>query len=190
MEPNVPPNARWQAITLQSLPVLGGAVVIGVLSGQILVAFQERLFDIPVLLALVPAVNGIGGNVASVLGSRVASGMHFGGLWSNGARGFRRDVGAALLLGACSFAFLGLLAVVGGPLLGIDVPVAAWRLLMTTLLAGTLLVLLMVGLVILLGILSHRRGWDADNLVVPVLTTAVDTLGIVILLLSALVIGL
>ena len=185
MESRVPPNARWQAITLQSLPVLGGAVVIGVLSGQILVQFQDRLFDVPVLLALVPAVNGIGGNVGSILGSRVSSGLHLGGLWSNHGRGFKRDVTASLVLAAVTFAFLGAFAHVAAPLLGIPVTLRIADLVLATLLAGLGLMLVMVVLVILVGMLSHRYGWDPDNVVVPVLTTAGDTLGIVFLLLSA-----
>ncbi len=100
-------------ITLQSLPVLTGAVVIGVLSGQVLAAFQDRLLAVPILLALVPAVNGIGGNVGSILGARVASGLHFGGLMSNRGRGFRRDVTASVTLAAVTFAFMGLAAGLG-----------------------------------------------------------------------------
>jgi mgtE-like transporter len=165
-------------------------MAIGILAGQLLAQFQDRLLAIPVLLALVPAVNGVGGNVGSILGARVSSGLHFGGLWSNKARGFRRDVTAALLLTFISFSFLALVAGFAGPLLGIRVPVSLLDLFATTVLAGALLAAVMVLLVILVGVLSHRYGWDPDNLVVPVLTTAVDALGIVCLLTAALVIGL
>ncbi len=190
MQADVPPTATWRAITLQSLPVLGGAVVIGVLSGQILVAFQDRLFDVPVLLALVPAVNGIGGNVGSILGSRVASGLHLGGLWSNGGHGFRRDATASLILAAATFSFLGAFAHVIAPVLGIPVTLRFQDLVLVTLLAGLGLMLVMVVLVILVGWLSHRFGWDPDNVVVPVLTTAGDTLGIVFLLAAGGVVGI
>ncbi len=190
MEANVPAHATWKTITLHSLPVLGGAVLIGVLSGQILVHFQDRLFDIPVLLALIPAVNGIGGNVGSVLGSRVASGLHLGGLWSNNARGFKRDILASLVLAAATFAFLGAFARLAAPFLGIRITLGLGEIVLVTLLAGLGLMLVMVVLVILVGMLSHRYGWDPDNVVVPVLTTAGDTLGIVFLLLSAGAIGL
>jgi mgtE-like transporter len=170
---------------LEGLPVLTGALLIGILSGQVLARFQDRLLAIPILLALVPAVNGVGGNVGSVLGARVASGMHMGGLWSNKARGFRRDLAAAILLAGAAFAFLAVLAWGLGPLLGVRVPVSLGSLLATTLFAGAMLAGTMILLVILVGMLSHRYGWDPDNVVVPVLTTAVDALGIVFLLLSA-----
>ncbi len=187
---SVQPNADWRTITRQSLPVLLGAVVIGVLAGQILTWYQDRLVAVPVLLALVPAVNGIGGNVGSILGSRVASGLHLGGLWSNGARGFRRDVVASLILALITFTFLGLAAFVVGPFLGVAVPVSITALAATTLLAGVGLIIVMVLLVIVVGMLAHRNGWDPDNLVVPVLTTAGDTLGIVFLLVAGEVVGL
>lgn len=186
----VPANADWKAITKQSLPVLMGAIVIGVLSGQILVWYQDKLLAIPVLLALVPAVNGIGGNVGSILGARVASGLHLGGLWSNGAKGFRRDVAASLVLALLTFTFLGLFASWTGPLLGVESPISALDLAATTLLAGLGLILVMIVLVVVVGMLAHRYGWDPDNTMVPVLTTAGDTLGILFLLVAGEVVGI
>ncbi len=185
-----PPTYHWMRITLQSLPVLTGAVVIGVLSGQVLAAFQDRLLAVPILLALVPAVNGIGGNVGSILGARVASGLHFGGLMSNRGRGFRRDVTASVTLAAVTFAFMGLAAGLGHSLMGVRVPVNVGKLMLATFLAGLLLVIAMVILVMIVGWLSYRRGWDPDNVVVPVLTTAGDTLGIIFLLFAAAVVRL
>ncbi len=184
------PVYHWRRITIQSLPVLLGAVVIGVLAGQILALYQDRLFSVPILLALVPAVNGIGGNVGSILGARVASGLHFGGLWSNQARGFRRDVAASVILAAATFLFLGVAASLSAPILGISGPTPLLRLAATTLLAGVALVVAMIILVIVVGMLAHRRGWDPDAVVVPVLTTAGDTLGILFLLASGALIGL
>jgi len=181
---------HWRTITLHSLPVLFGAVAIGVFAGQILAFAKDDLLRVPVLLALVPAVNGIGGNVGSILGARVASGLHVGGLWSNRGRGFRRDVTASLILALITFSFLGIVAGVLAPPLGLDLNVDIAVLGLTTLLAGTWLVGAMVLLTIVVGMLSHRHGWDPDNIVVPVLTTAGDTLGILFLLLSAQVIGL
>lgn len=186
----VPANADWRTITKQSLPVLLGAIVIGVLSGQILVWYQDRLLAIPVLLALVPAVNGIGGNVGSILGARVASGLHLGGLWSNGARGFRRDIAASMILAVFTFTFLGLFASWTGPLLGVESPISTLDLATTTLLAGLGLILVMVVLVVVVGMLAHRYGWDPDNTMVPVLTTAGDTLGILFLLVAGEVVGI
>lgn len=181
---------QWLRITLASLPVLLGAVVIGVLAGQLLGYYQERLLAIPILLALVPAVNGIGGNVGSVLGARVSSGLRFGGLWSNGAAGFRRDVTASIILAVVSFTFLGAFAFVVAPLMGVAAPVTFTQLALTTLLAGVALIVVMLVLVVVVGMLTHRFGWDPDTLVVPVLTTAGDTLGIVFLLLAGGLVGL
>lgn len=188
--PPADPRNTWWMLTVRSLPVLLGAVVIGVLAGQLLAFYEDRLLALPVLLALVPAVNGIGGNVGSVLGSRVASGLHVGGLWSNQARGFRTDLGASLILTVVTFTFLGAFAYLAGPLLGLEVAVTFPGIVATTLLAGLALILVMMLLVVVVGMLAHRYGWDPDNLVVPVLTTAGDTLGIVFLLLAGEVVGL
>lgn len=189
MSGSLPPDAGWWAITRTSLPILLGAVVIGVVAGQLLVASREQLIAVPILLALIPAVNGIGGNIGSVLGARVASGLHFGGLWSNKARGFRSDVVASVILTIATFTFLGFLAFFAGDLLGVDVNVPLMRIAAATLLAGVLLIVMMVILVIIVGMLAHRFGWDPDTLVVPALTTAGDILGIVFLLLSWRLVG-
>ncbi len=181
----VPLRADWRTITKQSLPVLTGALFIGILAGQVLVRFQDRLLELPILLALIPAVNGIGGNVGSILGSRVASGLHFGGLWSNRAKGFRRDVIASVILTIIAFTFLGVVAYVAAPLLGAASPVRFLDLVLTTLVAGIAIMIVMIVLVIFVGMLSHRYGWDPDNVVVPVLTSAGDAVGIVFLLLAA-----
>lgn len=183
-------NATWWSITRASLPVLLGAVVIGVLAGQILVASRDQLLAVPILLALIPAVNGIAGNIGSVLGARVASGLHFGSIWSNRGAGFRRDVSASVILTLVTFTFLGFLAGLAGPLLGVDVNVPLIPLALTTMLAGAMLIVMMVILVIVVGMLAHRFGWDPDTLVVPALTTAGDILGIVFLLLSWRLVGL
>lgn len=189
MSRGLPHDAGWWTITRASLPVLLGAVVIGVFAGQLLVASQDQLLAVPVLLALVPAVNGIGGNIGSVLGARVASGLHFGGIWSNGGRGFRRDASASFILTLVTFTFLGALAHLAGPALGVDVQVPLLRLALTTLLAGAMLITTMVILVIIVGMLAHRFGWDPDTIVVPTLTTAGDIFGIVFLLLSWRLVG-
>lgn len=185
----IPHDAGWWTITRMSVPVLLGAVVLGVLGGQLLVASRDQLIAVPILLTLIPAVNGVSGNIGSVLGARVASGLHFGGIWSNGGRGFRRDVSAAIILAIVTFTFLGFLAALAGPLLGVDVNVPLLRLALTTLLAGAMLITMMVILVIIVGMLAHRFGWDPDTLVVPALTTAADILGIVFLLLSWRLVG-
>ncbi len=185
MARGVPVSADWRTITRQSLPVLTGALFIGIFAGQILARYEDRLLELPLLLALIPAVNGIGGNVGSILGSRVASGLHVGGLWSNRARGFRRDLIASLILAATAFTFLGIVAYVAAPLLGAASPVRFVDLVLTTLVAGIAIMVVMIVLVILVGMLSHRYGWDPDNVVVPVLTSAGDAVGIVFLLLAA-----
>ncbi len=74
--------------------------------------------------------------------------------------------------------------------MGVSVPVNVGKLMLATFLAGLLLVFAMVILVMVVGWLSYRRGWDPDNVVVPVLTTAGDTLGIIFLLFAAAVVRL
>lgn len=165
-------------ILAESIPVLTVLVAIGVAAGQLLATSEDALLAVPVLLAIVVPINAASGMVGAVLGSRVSTGLHTGSLLGNKALQFRRDVAATFILGAAVF---GTLALFGMLLAVVDQSGTAslFRNLLL-IVAGTAGILIagMVLLVIVLGALSFRMGWDPDNVVVPTVTTGGDLLGI------------
>ena len=68
----------WKIIVKHGLPLLTLAVLIEIIAGQILLGKQEMLLVFPVFLISIPVINSISGNVGSVLGARLASGLHVG----------------------------------------------------------------------------------------------------------------
>lgn len=165
-------------------------VTIGIGAGQLLASSEEALVTVPILLVLVPAINAASGMVGAVLGARVATGLHTGSLLSKGALQFRRDVAATIIIGAVTFGVLGVAAIVGAEFMGLQGATLLADLALVLAGTGVFLVVGMILIVILVGTLSFRLGWDPDNIVVPVVTTAGDLLGVTSFILMVQWVGL
>lgn len=179
-----------RGILREQIPVLVLAVGIGILAGQILATREAALIAIPVLLILVPPVNNAAGMIGSVLGARVSTGLHTGSLLSDGARQFRRDVAATLILGIFTFLGLAALAVLAAIALGERSGHLLADLVVIVGGAGTLLIVGMLLIVILIGTLSFHMGWDPDNIIIPVVTASGDIIGIASLIVMVQWVGL
>jgi len=68
----------WKKIVKHGLPLLTVTILIEIFAGQILQGKQESLLLFPVFLISIPVINSISGNIGSVLGARLASGLHVG----------------------------------------------------------------------------------------------------------------
>lgn len=174
-----------RGIVRESAPLLAALTVVQVVAGQTLNLESGQLLGAPVLLVLVPAVNAVGGNVGSILGARVSSGLHLGSieptlaseaLWDNVAR--------ALLVGIATFVFLAFVVHVGAPLMGVEPTLTLTDLLLLLLLTGFLLTASLAAVAVATALLAFRRGMDPDNAVIPVVTSIGDLLGIVWLIVA------
>ena len=176
---------------MESAPLLIFLLALEVLVGQLLNS-RESLISIPVILALIPVINGVGGNIGSVLGARLASGLHMGYIDTN-LRGqeLKQNVTGTLILGLISFSILGVLLYVILPVLGIGVEVIGFGKLMIIMVgSGLLLTVTLIVLSLIAAIYSFKRGLDPDNYVIPIVTTSGDVLGITSLLLIVYLIGI
>ena len=63
-----------------SIPILTIAVCLEVFAGQLLQSGQNMLLLFPVFFISVPVINSVGGNIGSILGARIASGLHVGSI--------------------------------------------------------------------------------------------------------------
>lgn len=174
----------------ESIPVLTLSIVIGILAGQILSTKEESLLLVPLLLVLIPPINNAAGMLGSVLGARVSTGLHSGSLFANGARQFRRDVLAIFVLGIATFALLGALAFGSGLTFAPTAPDDLADVVVAVIASGAVLLIGMVTVVIVIGSLSFRLGWDPDNVIIPVVTATGDILGIGSLILMVQWVGL
>ncbi len=171
-------------ILKESVPVLSITAAISVLSGLFLGNNEELLKALPGILIIVPSFMAINGNISSVLASRLSSALHMGLIKPN----FRRsetltvNVHSMLIISVISFIILGL---AGGALNGfLGAEVGTFLMFpLITVTAGFITVVVLIILAIISSYLIYRNGLDPDNVVVPVLTTIGDFVGISVLLL-------
>lgn len=167
------------------------AVVIEIFAGQILQGRQDMLILFPVFLISIPVINSIGGNIGSVLGARLASGLHVGYITiSLKDKEMHENLFYSLLIGFITYIILAIviyyLALLGGLRMGIGL-IEFVAILVST---GFLLICVVALMSVLTAFLSFKRGLDPDDVVAPVVTTVGDTLGIIFLFLLIGVVGI
>jgi mgtE-like transporter len=167
----------------ESLPVLTICAAISILSGLFLGSNEDLLRMLPGILIIVPSFMSVNGNISSVVTSRLSSALHMGLLKPH----FRRSeilgmtVHAMLIVAVLSFIVLGLVAGMVNSFLGSGVAVIMFPLI--TLTAGLITVLILMFTSIFTSYMVYSHGIDPDNVVVPILTTVGDFVGISVLLL-------
>jgi len=181
----------WKKIVKHGLPLLTVAVVIEIFAGQILQGRQDMLILFPVFLISIPVINSVGGNIGSVLGARLASGLHVGYITiSLKDKEMHENLFYSLLIGFITYIILAIviyyMALLGGLRMGIGL-IEFVAILVST---GFLLICVVVLMSVLTAFLSFKRGLDPDDIVAPVVTTVGDTLGIVFLFLLIGVVGI
>lgn len=162
------------------LPILVALSVLQMGSGYILETLQETYLGNPTLLVLVPVMIGTGGNLGSILSSRLSTRVHLGliefsvrdeALWTNAV--------AAMALAATVFTALGFAAYAVGRLVARPMPLA--DLLVISVVSGLSLTVVAILLSIGVTYVSYRLGLDPDDTTIPVVTNVADVLGVVIL---------
>lgn len=167
----------WKSIFEDSYPILTIAAFIGITGGQILNSIESLLIEIPVLLFLIPVINSVGGNLGTVLGARVSSGLHSGNILSElGDKEMKENMFISFLVGAITYSALALGVLAAST--NISLGLVVIELMAVIIGAGLILTTGIILLTILVSIWSYRKRLDPDNIVVPVVTTCGDFIGI------------
>jgi mgtE-like transporter len=170
---------RWTGIVRQSLPALVFLLVFNLVAGQILNANEVIFLAAPFLLILVPVINGVGGNVGTVLGARITSGLYTGTLSVRLTdRGLQAQIRDALVLYVLTFTLLAIFIYGAAVGLGVTPPFGVEVLLFLMLTTGLMLAGVLILVTLAVALLSFSRGLDPDNFITPVVTTMGDLLGI------------
>jgi len=173
---------QMKKILMESIPLLTVLMIIEIFGGQVLNSQLERFVVFPILLMFIPVINGVCGNIGSILGARVSSGLHVGYITPDfRGKELRENMIGIVLLALLTFCFLGCLVYVIS---------TSFKLVFIMMGAGLLLTLGMICLCIPTAMISFRKGIDPDNVVIPILTTGADVLGILCLLLMIKLVGI
>lgn len=177
-------------IVFESYPVLLACAIIGLFAGYMLNAQIEKIKGAPIILLMIPPINGIGGNIGSILGARLASALHMGTAEPKfkGQKVLSGNISASVFMSVGIFSFVSLSIFAIAYMLGM-VFVSSIRFMLTFLIASMMLVPVIVFATIASAFISFTKGFDPDNVVIPIVTSIVDLLGVTCLLIAVKIVG-
>jgi mgtE-like transporter len=178
-------------VVRESTPILLVAGIIDVVAGLTIEHRLESFLAYPVLLVLVPPFFEDTGALGSVLSSRLASKLHLGIIEPKARpqRAARDDFVLIALLAVPVFVFVGLSADVVGVIFGYDSP-GFLRVVAVSLMGGLLATAVAIPVAYYSSVATYRLGLDPDNYGVPILTSSMDLVGAVTLVLAIIVVGI
>lgn len=182
------PAAR--TIIRESLPILLIAGTVDLFAGVFVEARLENFVRLPALLILIPPILGNAGGLGGLLASRLTSKLHLGVVTPRGrpeAVAFL-DSSIVFLIGVAVFPLLGLAAEVLAGATGLASP-GLGRMVGVATFAGLMATLLAVVVAYYAAAATYRLGLDPDNHSLPLITSSLDFLGVVALVLGLVVFG-
>jgi mgtE-like transporter len=172
----------WKKIVKHGLPLLLVAVIIEIFAGQILQGRQELLIIFPVFLISIPVINSVAGNIGSVLGARLASGLHVGYVTLNFKdKEMHENLVYSLGIGFITYFILAIVIYLVALFGNLAEDIALIEFVAIVVITGFLLVCVVALVSVLTAFISFKRGLDPDDMVAPVVTTVGDVMGIVFL---------
>lgn len=175
---------NWKKIVKNSIPLLTICACIEIFAGQILQGNQEFLIGLPIFLISIPVVNSVGGNIGSVLGARLASGLHVGYITLSAKdKKMHENLVTSILMGILVYLLLSIIIYYGVLFGSLHTEPMISLIKYTSIVvgAGVLLVCIICLVSVLTAFWSFKKGLDPDDTVAPVVTTVGDTLGILFL---------
>ena len=172
----------WIKIIRFGLPLLTICVLIEIFAGSILQGGQNILIDIPIFLISIPVINSVGGNIGSILGARLASGLHVGSITLNlEDKHMHENVFTSILLGICSYVILAIVIYYIGTFTGTTKGIELIPYLIIFIGTGVFLICILTFVSVFSAFISYKKGIDPDDVVAPLVTTFGDTIGIMLL---------
>lgn len=173
----------------QSIPVLLVALLLGILAGQIL-NLASSIVIIPWVLFSIPLVNGIGGNLGTILGARLSSALHLGSISPRlEGEDLEDELLTGVTLGIITYVSLAFVSMVVAPVLGVEMPINLVKLGVLVAFSGILLTFVVLAISMLSAVYSFRFGVDPDNSVAPLTASSGDVAGIMCIILVLQVVG-
>jgi mgtE-like transporter len=172
-----------EAIVAATFPLLVVLTVVELWGGLVLNAGQAVLTRYPSLLTLVPGIIAVAGNLGSVLASRLSTAFHLGTLsFDPNDDDLAGNALATFALAATLFPAVGAGAWVARVALG-DVELALGTVVFIAAASGVLLAFVAVAIAVTATYAAYQFQLDPDDVVIPVVTTTCDVLGVVVFLL-------
>jgi mgtE-like transporter len=178
-------------ILRESIPVLALAGAVDVLAGLFVEARLDRFLVYPVLLVLIPPFLESAGALGGILSSRLGSKLHLGVLSPRGRPEAVAllDATIVFLFAVVMFLLTGLAADAVAALVGLASP-GGLVVIGVSLLAGLIATILAVGVAYYTAVASYRLGLDPDNYGIPLITSSMDFIGVIAIIVALTAFGL
>lgn len=181
----------FRRVVRGSLTILILAGLIDVIAG---LTIEQRLHDFlayPGLLVLIPPFLEDSGALGGILSARLSSKLHLGTIPPQAIPGIRswEDIALTYILGVPVFFFLGLSSTLVSAAVGLATP-GLLQMLALTMLAGAIATTGAVFVAYYTAMLSFRHGLDPDNYGIPAVTSSMDLIGAIALIMSMIWLGI
>ena len=172
-------------ILRESIPVLLIAGFIDIVAGLTIQGQLDSFVRYEALLVLIPPFLEDTGALGSVLSSRLASKLHLGIIEpvSVPQRAARDDFAIVAMLGIPVFALVAVSADIASIVFGKTSP-GVLNMIGVSLIGGLVAVLFAMGIAYYGSIATYRLGLDPDNYGVPLMTSSMDFIGVVALIIA------
>jgi mgtE-like transporter len=178
-------------IVRESVPVLVVAGTIDIVAGLTIEKRFSSFITYPALLVLVPPFLEDSGALGGILSARVATKLHLGTLdtrrWR--LRAVADDVLLVFLYAVPVFLLLGVSADIASAIAGLESP-GSLEMIAASMLAGAVATTFAVLVGFYGAVASYRLGLDPDNHAIPIVTSSLDLVGAVALILAIVSLGL
>lgn len=181
----------FRRIVRGSLGILMVAGLIDVVAGMTIDQRLEHFLTYPGLLVLIPPFLEDAGALGGILSARLSSKLHLGSIPTQAIPSGRswEDILMTYILGVPVFFFVGLSGTVVSHAVGLETP-GLGSMLALTLIAGAIATTGAVFVAYYTAMISFRFGLDPDNYGIPVVTSSMDLIGAVALILSMVWLGI
>jgi mgtE-like transporter len=178
-------------IMIESFPILILAGTVDVFAGLTIENRFESFLAYPALLVLVPPFLEDSGALGSILTARLSTKLHLGTLVRSRApwRAASEDILLVYVYAVPVFFLLGLSADLASWVAGLDSP-GSVEMVLVSLLGGLFATTSAVFVGYYAAIATHRLGLDPDNHGVPIVTSSLDLLGALSLILAIVMLGI
>jgi mgtE-like transporter len=178
-------------ILRESLPILALAGTVDLLAGLVVEARLDRFLILPALLVLIPPYLEGEGALGAILSSRLASKLHLGVVsprlrpealaWL--------DASIVFLFSVVNSVLTGVAAHLAARLIGLESP-GLVDMIGITVVAGLIATIPVIVVAYYTAVATFRLGLDPDNHGIPMITSAMDFVGVISLVLALLAYGI
>ena len=184
-------GGNWKDTVRETSPLIAIMMLVEVSGGGMMQASSAIFVGFPIILSLVPLINALGGNIGSIVGSRLASGLHLGAIkpaLKDREVGENMFMASIVGLGAklVTAIFLYLMFALLGKEIGMNI--VQWT--EITVLASLVVISLVLPIAVITALVAFKKGKSPDDFTVPVSSTAGDFIGILSIIVAVKMVGI